>query len=492
MRIAVVATLLFAFLVNAPSASAQMSFGARTQIWYFMWKDGGALQSSSDTAERMKSRVSELNLDKYAELGATWNIVDVWQQIDGPDGFRRLARVIEEHERRGIQVALRLLEDPEIYAQLSKSNDSATILSEYEKWVSAVAKRFGKRVRYYLVSNEVDHDVGYNVPIYKKSYVVRYDDYEKVLAAAYRAIKAVDKGLLVLDHGTSSYSLCLAVASAYAETGRVDQAIAFLRGMRNGGTSGWADSAKAVYALRRPENARRIEFAKATMRRAGRYSDVLQFHHYFGPDVLPQVIQWIRGEMVASGGERPIVTTELGYRILSKKGQAWNGRAANIADVGQYSETEHAADIVKNITILGAMGARDVLYWQIRFHNNRSPTMTLYASTEKAESFAPFKAAKAWAFAARQFSDAQEIMRVNHPDNNSLVEYRAAGSKKFSVLWAANGSMPLPKDWSPRIKRVLDIEGRDITSNIREGWTIGEAPLHVEWLSEKITQDGRR
>jgi len=270
MRIAVVATLLFAFLVNAPSASAQMSFGARTQIWYFMWKDGGALQSSSDTAERMKSRVSELNLDKYAELGATWNIVDVWQQIDGPDGFRRLARVIEEHERRGIQVALRLLEDPEIYAQLSKSNDSATILSEYEKWVSAVAKRFGKRVRYYLVSNEVDHDVGYNVPIYKKSYVVRYDDYEKVLAAAYRAIKAVDKGLLVLDHGTSSYSLCLAVASAYAETGRVDQAIAFLRGMRNGGTSGWADSAKAVYALRRPENARRIEFAKATMRRAGR------------------------------------------------------------------------------------------------------------------------------------------------------------------------------------------------------------------------------
>jgi hypothetical protein len=129
----------------------------------------------------MKIAVASANLDRYRALGITWNIVDAWQDLDGPDEFRRLERAIAEHEQRGIQVAIRLLETPEIYDRIRAGGDAAAdSLRAYGAWTGAIARRFGSRVRYYLVSNEADHDIGYNRAVYRPFRRISAEEYREL------------------------------------------------------------------------------------------------------------------------------------------------------------------------------------------------------------------------------------------------------------------------------------------------------------------------
>src|SRR5262245_32340156 len=61
------------------TAEAELSFGIRTQIWPFLFRESGAAVPPYSADEAMKREVALGNLDQYQSLGTTWNIVDAWQ-----------------------------------------------------------------------------------------------------------------------------------------------------------------------------------------------------------------------------------------------------------------------------------------------------------------------------------------------------------------------------------------------------------------------------
>lgn len=474
------------FAVTAVSASAAITFGARTQIWPFMFVNGAGEKYGAGYSDQIKSNVAMGNLDQYAELGAVWNIVDVWQEVDGVDGYRRLEQVVRAHERRGIAVALRLLERPELYEDLRGGGAVAErALREYGEWVKGIAAKFGKRIRYYMISNEVDHDIGFNRVMYKKFRAIEFDEYLRVLRAGYEAVKSVNPSLKVADHGVSSYSLCLAVMSDMAMSGDVDGALRFWQAMDYGSDEeGERTSTRLLKMLVRGGSRHRIKMARRTAVESQHYTDVFQLHHYFGPKVVPEILRWLRERMADGGDVRPIIAAEVGYRMPMKKGKSWDGRPMNVADLDAYSEANHGNSISKTIATLAGNGVEDILYWQIRFHNERSPTACLYPAVETRGAFRSSYPAEVFRNLVRNLSGAVFIGQEGIEGNAAYQEYRFHKDGDFSLIWSEGDAVELPVARRDRVEAALGVDGSD-KDLAAGGWRVGAAPVLVRWRPEK-------
>lgn len=475
------ALLLVAWLLAAaPPAPAGTSFGVRTQIWPFLFVTDGAVGPGATTDEQIKAAVTIGNLDRYVTIGAHWNIVDVWQEVDGPDGWVRLDQVMAEHERRGIQAALRLLERPEIYDDVARGGDDAgRALAEYHGWVGQLAARYGSRARCYMISNEADHDIGHNRPVYRRFRPVTVDEYGRLLAIAYRAIKDVDPRLVVADHGVSAYSLALAVMQELALAGRPDEALAFWRTMAyEAPGDGDRNMTRMISRLASADARHRIEFARRTVADLAPYRDVYQLHHYHGPVILPRVLAWVRRRLGAAAAQ-PIMAGEVGYLVPARAGMSWDGRPMNVADMSRYSEVDHGISLAKNLAILAGSGVGDVLYWQLRFHVDRDTAASLYPPSAQRDDFRPGNPARVFGFLAGELSRASAVDAG--PSGGGLVEYRFHHESEFSVAWAA-GDAPITLDpaRSRNVARVVDATGAPLAG---AGWDgrIGPAPVVVYW-----------
>lgn len=464
------------------SAEAAIAFGARTQVWPFMFVDGAGARHGAGYSDQIKSDVAIGNLDQYAVLDAEWNIVDVWQDIDGRDGYRRLANVIDAHEQRGIAVSLRLLERPELYDELRKGGaEGERALREYQDWLKGVASKFGARIRYYMISNEVDHDIGFNRVMYKKFRQVEFDEYARVLRAGYEAIKSVNGALQVTDHGVSSYSLCLAVMSDMVAGGDIDGALRFWQGMDYGSDEeGERSSFKLLRMLVRGDSRHRIEMARRTAVESQRYTDVFQLHHYFGPKVVPEVLRWLRARMEEGGQVRPILAAEVGYRMPMKKGKAWDGRPMNVADMDAYSEKDHGNSLARTIAALAGNGVEDILYWQMRFHNERSPTACLYPAAETRGEFRNTYPAEVFRTLVLHLSGAVPAGSAAASDKVGYQEYRFHKGRDFSLLWADGAEAEIPLALRDGIEAALGVDGRELDL-AAGGWRVGVEPVLVKW-----------
>lgn len=471
------------------SAEAAIEFGARTQVWPFMFVDGADAQHGTGYSDQIKNDVAIGNLDQYAVLGAKWNIVDVWQDIDGRDGYRRLAKVIAAHEQRGIAVALRLLERPELYDDLRKGDAEAErALREYQDWLKGLASKFGTRIRYYMISNEVDHDIGFNRILYKKFRQVGYDEYAQVLRAGYEAIKSVDRALQVTDHGVSSYSLCLAVMSDMVTSGNIDGALRFWQGMDYGSDEeGERSSFKLLKMLVRGDSRHRIEMARRTVLESQRYTDMFQLHHYFGPKIMPELVRWLRARMEDGGQVRPILAAEVGYRMPMKKGKAWDGRPMNVADMNAYSEKDHGNSLAKTIAALAGNGVEDILYWQVRFHNDRSPTACLYPASETRAGFRNTYPAEVFRTLVQHLSGAVPAGPAAAGGKVGYQEYRFhKGQEDISLLWSDGAEVEIPSAQRDGIESVLGVDGRELDL-AAGGWRVGAEPVLVKWRVQAVT-----
>ncbi len=472
--------LAFCLLAVSFDAGAAISFGARTQIWPFMFVEGHSLSAD----EKMKYEVAVGNLDRYSELGATWNIVDVWQDNDGPDGFSRLDRVVQEHERRGIQVALRLLETPEIYDDIRSGGDSAArALRDYRQWTGQIARKYGARARYYMISNEADHDIGYNRPIYKAFRRVTVDEYREVLRAAYESIHAVDARLRVADCGVSSYSLAVSVMDDLALSGRPGDALAFWRSMDYAEANESERSlARLAGMLASAESRRRIEFTRRSTAELTPYRDVYQLHHYYGPAPIPAVLDWIRARMGKSAASRPIVAGEVGYLIPAKRGTTWDGRPTNIADMARYSEVAHGTSVAETFAALAGNGVSDILYWQMRFHTAyHGPAASLFNDSQSPGDFRTTYPADVFKTVAREMTGAFPVVTTPGLHDGGLVEYRFRRGGDFSVLWAIDGKpFTTPLAFRGRVVQIADAAGRPV-SPVGPNGDVGTAPIFVYW-----------
>jgi hypothetical protein len=475
--------LALCLLTFALDAQSEITFGARTQIWSFLFVDKAGNEPAYSADEKMKFEVAIGNLDQYRELGARWNIVDVWQEIDGPDGFRRLERVVAEHERRGIQVALRLLERPEIYDRIASGGDiAAGALREYRQWTGEIARRFGARVRYYMISNEADHDIGYNRPVYRAFRRVTVDEYRELLRAAYASIHSVDARLTVADHGVSSYSLALAVMDDLALGGSPGDALAFWRSMAyESPNEGERTLTRLAGMLANAESRRRIEFARRSTAELTPYRDIYQLHHYYGPAPLPAVLHWIRGQTARPDGSQPIVAAEVGYLIPAKRGTTWDGRPTNVADITRYSEIAHGTSVAETMATLAGNGINDILYWDMRFHVAIPTAASLFSPTTSPDDFRSTYPAEVFKLVVRELTGATPVATTRELRDGGLVEYRFRRGQDLSVLWAAHGkTVTIPPPLGGRIARLTDAAGRPVGPASRHG-DIGTAPIFVHW-----------
>jgi len=477
------AAFAFAMLGGSPSAGAALSFGARTQFWPFMFVHGDGRVESLSADERAKFDTAIGNLGQYAALGAEWNIVDVWQEIDGPDGFRRLDRVFREHENRGIQVALRLLETPEIYDEIRLGGERQEhAVRGYQNWLRAIVKRYGIRVRYYLISNEVDHDIGYNRPTYKPFRLIEFDEYATLLKAAYAEIHLFDRRPVVMDHGVSTYSLAMAFVADLVARGRLMEAQQVWASMEYESPGESARTLPRLLATLQGEGTRRrIAFARRTVTSLAQYRDAFQLHHYMGPKMVPALMQWLQSA-IPDGSKRVVVATEVGYTGPAAIGKSWDGRQVNIADKSRYSEIAHGNSIAKTITGLAAAGVSDILYWQIRFHmDHHGPVMSLYADTSDRDRFNQSYPAQVFRNLAEKLKGARPVFVSGSGRNLGTLEYRFLGTGEWSILWREDGApVALTADEQQRASSAHDLAGTSLPMTI-DGSVNHNGPIIVSW-----------
>jgi hypothetical protein len=476
------AVLAFLALQSTPALGA-VAMGTRTIIWPWVFSEQGAGGKPLSADERMKSGIAVGNLDHYDELGATWNIVDVWQDVDGPDGFRRLDRVMEEHGRRRIQVALRLLERPEVYEEIRRGTGSSPAnLSGYRSWIASIGARYGDRVRYYMISNEADHDIGYNLPVYRPVPHITLDEYGVLLKAAFETLQATDRRLQVADHGASSYSLTLAVMDDLALGGSPGEALAFWRAMQSRGPGeGERTLAGLVALLAAPESRRRIEFVRRGTAELAPYRTVFQLHHYYGAGTAPAVVQWVRDQLPDGHAGQPLVAAEVGYLVPSKRGLTWDGRPTNVADMSRYDERDHGQSIGRTFAALAGTGIVDMLYWDMRFHVPVATAASLFVPSTRPTEFSDTFPPRVFRFMSGELAAATAVAPGTGLRDQGFAEYRFGGPADFSVVWRPDRQAArLPPNVLERIERIADVAGRPAGAPDRVDWSGGDA-IVVYW-----------
>lgn len=480
LRIAFLVSVFIAGTGSAYSAEP-ISFGLRTQDWHFMWVGGKSLQDNVNInkADLIKWDVSEKNLDKYAELNAQWNIVALRQDVDGPDGFLRAKKAVAEHQRRGIKVIFRLIEDPMVYDRLA-INESAEFGFEknYYQWVRSIADTFQSQVQYYMIGNEVDHDLGHNLLKYEKR-LVSYEQYKKVLNTAYQAIKNVNPSLKVVDHGVSSYSLGLAIADDLFRGGHPFEAYEFWKEFNYGRDKQIVGRINFPFMFSDEGVRHRIEIVRESYIHPGK-SDLIQFHYYADWRSLPRTLQWVNARMLEGKAVRPLLAAEVGYRIPPKVGKTWDGRKTDVGDFSLYSEDDHAENLVKDFSILLGSGVSHALYWQGRFHHDRDTTGTLFKATEVASEFTPYKAAIAYQFIAKNLNglNVNPVKKLVFP---GVSEYRFGGANDVSVVWANAGNVSISAKEMPAIQEMRGMLGEKIAALPDGKVLIGTRPIYVFW-----------
>ena len=221
-------TLTFLLLVLASygTTAEVASLGLRGPLPVFSW-DPKSLGSMSGT-QRHRIAFAEKNLEKAQELGAGWNIVTLRQWLDGPDGFERLDALIAMHEKYDQRIALRLIEDPMVYASLSeKMNPEFGYNREYYEWIRSVLRKM-PGVEFVMIGNEIEINgsrppKGYSKPIKFKP--LEYDGYSKMLKTARAAMHAEASTAKLVNAGFSDKTLALAVAASIYEEGSLGEAV---------------------------------------------------------------------------------------------------------------------------------------------------------------------------------------------------------------------------------------------------------------------------
>ncbi len=428
-------------VVSGPSvfAGEQVRFGAWTQIWPAMWRDGLPLKKTHELkgAELMKWNFAVANLKQYAAKGFEWNLVVLRQGRDGPDNWARARAIVEAQRQLGIRTVFRLIEDPAIYLKpVSALNLQSGLLKAYVDWVAGVAQEFSDEVQFYLISNEVDHDIGHNLLHYQRI-LPGYPHYLKLLNAAYDVIKKQNPQLQVVDHGVSAYSLGLAVADHIEKTQGLRAAYAFWRSYHFDRDKVAGNILGFMRMLSREGSRRRIDIVHASFR-SGR-ADYHQLHWYFGAEALPEVLDWIEAQKRIDGSAvRPLFAAELGYRMPVKKGQKWDGRPANVADYMHYSQQEHASSLIKNIALLLSRGVRDIQYWQVRVHHERDASAQLYLPTSQINLFKPTAALGAYSRLIALLKEPVKRAACTSQGGLENCEIRTTG-QAVRILWMRAG-----------------------------------------------------
>lgn len=427
--------ILISFRVNSACKiddSDTIEIGLRIPLWGFMWKDGKELEDTKkiSKSEKMKWRLALENLDTAQELGAKWNIVRLFQESDGPDGWLRAKKIVSEHNKRGLDVAFRLMEKPGIYDDNRKSKDSKYGYNKrYYDWVKSLVNNFSGDVSYILIGNEMDHGGEYRRRSKsEKVSDVTYADYNKLLETAILAVKSTNNNIKILDHGVSSQSLGLWVTEKELSKQGYEVGLQLWNNLNyNRENKSWS---KSSFSRRfaSPRVQKRLEFVDGGLSSNANY-DFQQIHYYWSWEALNKVLDEIDNQKPS---DRKIIAGEVGYRVATQK---IDGKKKRQAISGGYDEDDHARGLVKKFAILHGRDVTRALYWNIRPYNSGSGTKGLFPGVKKVGLLKPTLPAKAYSVLTESLNG----MRAEPVSNNyssNIYDYRfSCGKDNVAILW---------------------------------------------------------
>jgi len=221
-------------------------------------------------------------------------------------------------------------------------NSSNGYSKDYYDFVYKVVKKYGNKVRYWAVENEIT---------YKMNFTGGLEKYRLLLATAYKAVKNAKEDSLVLNHGPSSGSYGEAIAFELSESGRHKEALDFYndymfphRRMK---------IVKDIKELKEYFNknnvSKKYEIIIDGLKNFQHY-DIYQFHYYDKAEMLDTVLNWIKNKKKEFSNNKPIMCWEIGYY--------WKNNTT-------YNREEHAEDIFRKVIILLENDIRFINYHSI-------------------------------------------------------------------------------------------------------------------------------
>ncbi|NOX63246.1 MAG: hypothetical protein GXP42_15070, partial [Chloroflexi bacterium] len=277
-------------------------------------------------------------------LALPWQAVEPQQDVWT---FDAVDAVVDQAEECSIDLSLKLVTGQGHWGVGYKTSayggsQPPNNLIDYANWVETVAARYRGRVRAYAIENEV------NAPAYWAGTLA---EYQTLWPVGYAAVKAGDPGALVADFGMTSQSYGLAIAQELYEKGDAEAAIKwFNRYVERRGLGEITSVDELDALLKSPEVQYDLSVMKWVFQMQPR-PDIYQLHYYEAWDLLAPVMDWIKMQMQAQGGERPIEAWEIGY--------AWHNDKT-------YDPAAHATDVPKLLLTALGEGAQQVYYLPYR------------------------------------------------------------------------------------------------------------------------------
>ena len=410
--------------------------------------------------------------------GGEWNIVIVRQWSDGPDNFARIRRIVAEHEKRGVKVVLRVLEDPAVYTRMQDAESGEFGYDQaYYQWVQSLARATRGKVRCFLIGNEAELDLGKSysdLPNAPRHLTLTYDQYARVLRTAVKAIKSVDPGLQVANSGFTDSSLAPAVAQDIYDSQGLTAAQEFWEAWKARDGVRAEGRVRLYRLLNNSEVKRKIEFVRRALREP-MGSDLFQLHYYRNWQGLQPMLDWMNREMRAANAVRPVIAAEVGYYVLPSKHKDKDGRVRKTIDWSHYSEDDHARDMMKIFATLLGNGVEQALYWNMRDSDDSGATVRLFKATEDPRMFKPNRVNRAFRMLCKTLNGARSAP-ARLPSRAGLWEFHFTGKADVSLVWSDDLDLAGLLDGA---KELRDVEGQVLArSDIDKPFT---GPVYVFW-----------
>lgn len=464
-----------ALVLGAQEARGEgIQLGVMTEMPPYVYQNGPSAQQVSPQRKEDRNFYIE-NLAISARIGGRWDVVIAWQGIDGPDGYARLRRVVEEHRRRGLRVVVRLIENESVYSDIGSTRSGANIHSGYMAWVSGLASALAGKVDIYLVGNEPEVNLANNygwVTKNPKELYVDYADYRVLLLTAVRAIREADPAAQIANGGFSDKTLALAYAyDLYRKQGMAAAQEAWRKWKEIGG-----DAVEGRVGLWRlltaNETERRVAFLNHAIEDpAG--SDLFQVHYYGGWRAVPELMAWLQQRMASAGQVRPVVACEVGFRIPVTRETDEGGRAYWAPDLSRYAKSEHASEMVKSFVLFAGADVKYLLYWNMRLRKPRGMVAPLLGWSDRDTDTGMVP--ETYRHMAAMLNDENPgLGRIER--RPGLWERRFLGARDVSVVWA---EQPMRITLPGIVKGIYDMRGRSI--EIDQDLTVDAEPKYIVW-----------
>ncbi len=314
-----------------------------------------------DSAAAERSRFGITRTSNFFDCGqaagidaqATWVVIP-WRAIEPNQDewtFEQLDQLVADAEGCGVKLGLKLVTGQGHWGvgnatSATKGSLPPVDLADYQDWVTTTVNRYRGRVYAYAIENEVNA---------RRYWDGTLAEYKPVWQAGYAAVKAGDPDAKVVDFGMTSQSYGVAIARELVQEGKAGLALQWYnRYISRRDFPPLASEDELLDMLASPEVQDDLTVMDWHFQMQPR-PDIYQLHFYEAWDMLPPVMDWIKLQMAAHGGQLPIEAWEIGY--------AWH-------DDASYDPQAHARDVPK--LLLSALGEGADRVYYLPYYSTRA------------------------------------------------------------------------------------------------------------------------